>query len=458
MANVKISIIGAGSAIFSLRLVGDICRTEGLSGSLVSLMDIDKDRLDAVHALAVRYSKALGADLKFEKTMDLEASIKEASFVVNTALVRGHAYLEKTREIGERNGYYRGIDTQEFNMVSDYYTLTNIGQLNFFLDVARRVEKLSPGAWLLQAANPVFEGTTLIYRETGAKILGFCHGFHGVDEIVKELKLNMDELDWQVAGFNHNLWLTKFLYKGKNVYPMLDRWIDEKSKLWKPKDPFNDQLSPAAVDMYRFYGKFPIGDTVRNGSWKYHYNEYVKRKWFGEPWGGADSKEGWAWYQNSVRQKTLDTEKLAMREDTDLLKRFPPDIMSGEQHIPFINAVLNNIKTRLILNVPNNDNAIPYIPKDVFIEIPVVVDAAGVHPEKLEPVIPDRLVLMYLLPRWLRMEWALNAFTSRDIEVFKEFLVRDPRTKSQEQVESVVSDLLKELPDFRDHYNENERR
>lgn len=52
MPGVKISIIGAGSASFSLRLVGDLCKTKGLSGSLVSLMDIDKNRLNAVHTLA----------------------------------------------------------------------------------------------------------------------------------------------------------------------------------------------------------------------------------------------------------------------------------------------------------------------------------------------------------------------------------------------------------------------
>ncbi len=190
MANIKISIIGAGSAIFSLRLVGDLCRTEELSGVVVSLMDIDKERLDAVHILAERYAKALGSNLKFEKTMDLNASIDGAEFVVNSALVGGHGYLEKTRKIGENNGYYRGIDTQEFNMVSDYHTLTNTGQLNFFLKVANTIKKLSPDAWLLQAANPVFEGTTLVYRETGVKILGFCHGFHGVEEVVRELGLD----------------------------------------------------------------------------------------------------------------------------------------------------------------------------------------------------------------------------------------------------------------------------
>ncbi len=455
MANIKISIIGAGSAIFSLRLVGDLCRTEELSGVVVSLMDIDKERLDAVHILAERYAKALGSNLKFEKTMDIDTSIDGAAFVVNSALVGGHGYLEKTRKIGENNGYYRGIDTQEFNMVSDYHTLTNTGQLNFFLKVANTIKKLSPDAWLLQAANPVFEGTTLVYRETGVKILGFCHGFHGVEEVVRELGLDMDNVDYQVAGFNHNIWLTRFLHNGKDAYPLLDKWILEKSKNWKPKNPFNDQLSPSSIDMYKFYGMLPIGDSVRNGSWKYHYNDDVKKKWFGEPWGGADSKKGWAWYQNMVKETTEETEKLSKSMDTDLLKRFPPDKMSGEQHIPFINAIINNRKTRLVLNIPNRESIVPFIPDDVFIEVPLIVDADGVHPEKLEPEIPHRILSMYLLPRWLRMEWALAAFRNNDLELFKEFLIRDPRTKSYEQVESVVDQLMEELPEFRAHYKKN---
>lgn len=48
MPAVKIGIIGAGSAVFSLRLVSDLCKTPGLSGSTVTLMDIDEERLDAV--------------------------------------------------------------------------------------------------------------------------------------------------------------------------------------------------------------------------------------------------------------------------------------------------------------------------------------------------------------------------------------------------------------------------
>ncbi|HEC92706.1 MAG TPA: alpha-glucosidase/alpha-galactosidase, partial [Candidatus Atribacteria bacterium] len=220
MSGIKLSIIGAGSAIFSLRLVGDFCKTKDLSGSLVSLMDIDEKRLNSVHNLATRYAAELGANLKFERTTDMKRSIKNADFVINTALVGGREQLDAIREVGEKYGYKRGIDRQEFNMVSDYYTLSNYNQLKYFLDVAHSMEEICPNAWLLQAANPVFEGTTLISRNSNIKVVGFCHGHYGVDALIRSLRLDIKQVDWQVAGFNHNIWLTRFLYKDKDAYPL----------------------------------------------------------------------------------------------------------------------------------------------------------------------------------------------------------------------------------------------
>ncbi|MDE0464411.1 MAG: hypothetical protein OXH93_18470, partial [Caldilineaceae bacterium] len=59
---IKLTVIGAGSAQFSLGLVKDICLTESLSGSLISFMDIDADRLDMIHKLGARYANELGSD------------------------------------------------------------------------------------------------------------------------------------------------------------------------------------------------------------------------------------------------------------------------------------------------------------------------------------------------------------------------------------------------------------
>ncbi len=465
MSSVKVSIIGAGSAVFSLRLVSDICKTKNLNGSTVRLMDIDKNRLNVVFVLAKKYAEETGADIKFEKTDNLEDAIRDSDFVINTALIGGHDFLLKMKEIGEKHGYYRGIDSQEFNMVSDYYTLTNWNQLSFFLKIAKTIQKLAPDAWLLQAANPVFEGTTLIQRETNIKMVGFCHGHYGVNEIINELGLNEDDVDWQVAGVNHGIWLNYFKYKGKDGYKLLDEYFASRED-WKPRDPFDDQLSPVALDMYSFYGLMPIGDTTRNSTWKYHYDLETKKKWYGEPWGGVDSKPGWKWYEDKLNMITTAMNELAKVVEAepgiklkDMLSRFmseenipesfaeevrkfyDPEELSGEQHVPFIDAIVNNNSDTFIVNTMNN-GVIKELPDNIATEFPATVDSNGIHPVEIKSELPERVVNWYLRPRILRMEWALEAFLKKDPSLITEILVRDRRTKSFEQAKAVVGEIF----------------
>jgi alpha-galactosidase len=463
MPKAKISIIGAGSAVFSLQLISDLCKTDSLAGSTVCLMDVDPERLENVHFLSTRLVEEFGADLQFHKTTDLEEAVIGADFVINTALAGGHGFLEKVRAIGEKYGYYRGIDAQEFNMVSDYYTLSNWNQLSFFMHLARLIEEKAPNAWLLLAANPVFEGTTLISRHTKVKMVGFCHGHYDVDVIARCAGYSMNEIDWQVAGVNHGIWLTRFRKDEKDLYGSLEKW-ETQHPGWKPETPFDLQLSPAAFDMYRFYGRMPIGDTVRNSSWEYHFSEETKKKWYGEPWGGADAPAGWVWYENKlaaivaiIKQltsalKTHPELRLSWLIETrkrDVPKEFleqaerimDPEVLSGEQHVPFIAAITGNRTERLVVNVLNR-GYVKNLPDNIAVEIPASVDIEGIHPESLSPELPDRIARWYLMPRILRMEWALEAFLTKDTGLLVEFLMRDPRTKSQEQAEAVIKELF----------------
>ena len=66
----QVTIIGAGSVVFSLGLVKDLCLTAGLKGTKVCFMDINEESLDVVCRLANRYAEDLGADLTFERTLD----------------------------------------------------------------------------------------------------------------------------------------------------------------------------------------------------------------------------------------------------------------------------------------------------------------------------------------------------------------------------------------------------
>ena len=104
----KISIIGSGSAIFSLNLIKDICINENFKDCVVSLMDINEDRLEAIYGLCTRYTEEMGANITVEKTTDRRESMKEADFVMNVALDYGHERYKQGIKVAYDNGYRFG--------------------------------------------------------------------------------------------------------------------------------------------------------------------------------------------------------------------------------------------------------------------------------------------------------------------------------------------------------------
>jgi len=444
---VKITVVGAGSINFTCRLMVDLFLTPSLFGSTVSLMDIDKKRLDMMHGMVTRYAKEMKASLKIEKTLKREEALEGADFVIDTVKVGGYEPMEAERRIAEKNGYYRGLGDK----VSDYYGgLGAYHQLNFVLGLARDMEETCPDAWLLHAGNPVFESTTIASRETKIRAVGICHGHSSYLDMVDTVGLPRKEVEVTVAGVNHNIWLSRFLHNGKNAYPLLDKWIREKAEgYWKStKDQIvhpwsSEQMSRAAVDMYKLYGLFPIGDTVRSASpWWYHTDLATKKRYFG-PLGGFDSEIGWANYLNGLKETF---EKLqGWAGDIAVLKKVYPPRFSGEQHIPLIDAVANNKEVPLQLNIPNN-GAISGVSDDVAVEVPTVVKGAGVKKSKIVPEhigrLPKRLMVHVLLPRILRMEQILQAFLEGDREGLLLTIAEDHRTTTFENAKALLDELL----------------
>ena len=110
---VKISIIGAGSSVFSLSLIKDICLTPNLQDSSVSFMDIDRGRLDAAYRLCRRYAAESGINLQLHKTTDRREALEGSDFVINTALAGseeagGHQRLQDGWAIAYKHGYRFG--------------------------------------------------------------------------------------------------------------------------------------------------------------------------------------------------------------------------------------------------------------------------------------------------------------------------------------------------------------
>lgn len=456
MTKVKIAVIGAGSIAWSSKIIHDLLHTPTLLGSEVYLMDIDRERLRRVEAFAKRYASELGVDYKFYSTLDRREAIREADFVVNTAMYGGHAYYEKMRAVSEEHGYYRGVNSTEWNMVSDYHTIWGYYQWKLALDVARDVEQYAPDAWLLQLANPVFELTTLISRETKVKTIGLCHGHLGYKEIAGKLGLKPSDVEAEVVGFNHVVWLRRFTMHGRDLYPLIDEWIQTKAdRYWErwrieQRDPFDIQMSPAAVDMYKRYGLFPVGDTVRGGTWAYHWDLKTKQYWYG-PTGGPDSEIGWMLYLAGHEWYTGMLEKVASDPRIPISSLFPP-ARTDESLVPLISSIANNEPATYEVNVLNM-GAIDGIPGNVAVEIPAEVSANGVkRPQGIS--LPGKILKSVLWPRMLRMEMAITAFLEGGRQILIDWLMLDPRTKSEKQAEEAWDAILSlpENEEMRKHY------
>lgn len=439
----KVCVIGAGSIAWSMVLVKDICLTKGLEGSTVSFMDVDRNRLNVVCDLAKRYAREVKAKLKFEKAIERKMALKDADFVFNTALAGGHPNYEAQRLIAEKHGYYRGIDSVDHNMVSDYPTVGGFNQLKLSLDIAADMEDICPDAWLIQTANPLFEICSLLIRMTKLKIIGLCHGHFGYRKVANTIGLDVRNVKTELVGFNHCIWMTKFKHHDDDddAYPLLDEWIETKAhnfwKNWNPKY-YDVDMSPAAVDIYRRFNLFPIGDTARSGGWKYHTDLATKKMWYG-PLGGFDSEIGWSQYLQDLR-KHYDKMLTVYNNSSVHVLSFFSATRSGEQHVPIVDAIANDNAATFQVNVPNK-GIIQGVQDDVVVEIPARISKNGVQRLSVKEL-PKRLMIQVILPRMLRMELALEAFQEGGRDFLIEWLLQDPRTKSFRQAEETIDDIL----------------
>jgi len=445
---VKIAIIGAGSAIFSLNLIGDLCLTESLQGSTISLMDINERRLDAIYLLCRRYAEEMGRDFRIEKTMERRRALEGADFVVNTALAGDHDKLRAGWEVAKELGYRFG---GSYAVMHDEAFWVNYYQMELFDSVVRDVLAICPQAWYIQLANPVLMGITYLGRRyPQAKIVGLCHGFGGVYHLAEVLGMEREHITFQIPGVNHTVWLTDFYYQGRDAFPILDRWIDEESaEFFKTVRP-SSGVGPKAVDLYGRFGAFPIGDTCTPGGgtwpWWYHTDEETERRWREDPntWW-----EGYFPHGLATVNRILEIGGDTTRKVTEVL---PPE-HSGEVIVPLIESIARDIPRVIQVNIMNAGELVPGVPRDFSVEIPALVSKRGIQGIKTRGL-PAPLTQYILRDRVAPVEIELLAWLTGSKDLLRQLTLMDPWTRSPAQAERLVDSILAlpQLGAMREHY------
>ena len=455
MKKTKISLIGAGSGCFSLGLIRELGRSKVLSNCTVSLMDINEERLNAVHNLCVRYTKEVGGSLEFETTTDRAESLKGADFVINTALAAPHHRLQEGWKIAEKYGFrFAG----SYHVMYDEAFWINFYQFRLMEEITRDILTYCPNAWHLMVANPMVAGTTLLQRKyPQAKMVGLCHGYAMCHHIAQDLGFDKDAIHYQMPGVNHFVWMNQAHLNGEPFFPYLDKWLEEKSeKFWENKEGRTGyagqvNLSRKRMDFYKTHGVIGIGDTMSwtgaSWPWWYHTDEATEKKFDLYP-----AADGWNYYFREVKENAQNIIDMA-NDPNASVSDFLANVEDDNLMVPLVEAIACDIPRVLIVNLLNKGQLVPGLPEDFEVEVHALCNGDGVHPIATTPL-PKSIIAHTLRDRVAPVEMELAAYESGDINLLRELVLMDKWATSMEQVSAFIDEIL-DLPyhkEMKEHF------
>lgn len=229
----KICFLGAGSTVFAKNVLGDCFYVEPLRDATIALLDIDPTRLSESERMVHNLNRTLGAQANIESYLaeDAEKAFKDADYIVNAIQVGGYEPCTVIDfEIPKKYGLRQTIgDTLGIGGI--FRALRTIPVMLKYCEI---IEKVAPNALLLNYTNPMAMVTGAILKATSVKTVGLCHSVQVcAPQLCLMLELPDDDLQWRIAGINHQAWLLEIKRHGEDLYPEIKRRAELPEYHWK---------------------------------------------------------------------------------------------------------------------------------------------------------------------------------------------------------------------------------
>jgi len=408
----KIVFLGATSMSFGLSMLRDIFSNDELHGSTLTLVGRNPATLSKTAELAKRMNDKSNAGLIVEQTTDRRVAFDGANFVVNaTAIERNRLWkldFEVPRKYGIRhtlgeNGGPGGL----------FFTLRT---LPLVFDFVRDMQELCPKALFINFSNPENRIVLALGKYSPIRALGLCHGiFMGQGDVARIMGLPFEQVDVWGAGINHFQCLVEIRDRatGEDLYPLLRA---------KEKD-YEPSFAPLTRRLFRAFGYWMTCSDE-------HFGEYLAYGWEGGEKGYdfAGDERGRAEFSHALDRVVAGAP-------------LPPDWLtpSGERGAAAIGGIIHNKKRVLESGILFNRGAIANLPPDAAVEVPVMADAAGIHPISLGPL-PDPIAKL-LATQVNVQQLAVDAAVHASKEIALQALLIDPVINSAAAAVKLLDEL-----------------
>jgi len=430
MANVKIALVGGGSYTWGPTVVGNILANEYLSGCQVVLHDLNAAALDLVHGVTLRRRDHLGANAHIDRTLDQQAALADADYVVVTISTGGLEAMRGDLEIPERYGIFQTVG----DTVGPGGLVRALRNVPVFLQLARAMERHCPKAWMLNCSNPLSALTRVVDKETQVRAVGLCHGVRGVaGQFARFFGAELSDMAYVNTGIDHCAWFTDMRVGGCSVRDLLEeRGLEE----WLAQEPAQAEHDAEFGDLYplrcglmlgRQLGALPaIGDR--------HMVEFFPGFLEGE-----QNVSAYGLVRTTVQERGERRDQARDRLERQVRGDEPVESAKASDDVAgWIAALSGGPPIEDNLNAPNLGQ-IPELPLHAVVETRGVLDATGYHP--LASPMPAAIAAL-VAPHVIREELTVQAAVEGCVDKALAVLTSDPLGGRPEGARAMLAEMM----------------
>jgi len=403
----KVTLVGAGSAVFARQIITDILAVEGLDRGIFALVDIDPVRLDLARRIAERLIELTGRDWTVEASTERLDVLKGTDYVVNSIEVAGLQNVRHDYDIPIKYG----VDQCIGDTIGPGGIFKALRTGPAWLEIVADVERLAPSAVVLNYTNPMSILTLAASRSSGLSVVGLCHSVQATSRLLAEfLDVPYDDLTWRCAGINHNAWFTTLERHGKDLYPQLRE---------RASQPEIYERDPVRFDVMLHLGAFVTESSGHFSEYVPYYRKrpdllerYTRPGYLGESGFYANNWPDWR-KENDERIHSM------LHGETEIPLR-----RSHEYASYIIEAMEHGRPTSIHGNVTNS-GSIENLP-DGCVEVECVVGPDGIRPVTFGPL-PEQLAALNRSHMAVH-ELVVQALLERDRRKAMYALMLDPLT------------------------------